>query len=348
MMRYDQDKWHHRYAIILLCALLIVTFIMSLRLGAYEMEWSTFMSTFFQRQDSSPFAHNILFELRLPRALAAIGIGAILAIAGTLMQGLLRNPLADSGLLGLSSGAAFGAVSWSVVGHIFFANSSLVMSPFALPLAAFLGCLSVTGIIYYCAVYTKGALGTLLLIGIALNAICGALIGLLLAFADDTALRDVTFWSLGSLTSINWQYLYAAIPGFLILILMVPWLSKRLDLLSLGDKLAFSLGMSTQKTTLFVILLVSISVGSATALAGPIGFIGLVTAHLLRLLGIKQYKKLLPLSGLLGALFLLFSDLLARTLVAPIELPIGVLTSLLGAPCLFFLLLKYQSRQGPL
>jgi iron complex transport system permease protein len=288
---------------------------------------------------------SVLMAIRLPRVVLGMLIGAGLATAGVLMQGLFRNPLADPGLIGISSGAALAAVGVIVLGATVLEGVSQVFGIFTLPLAAFGGGLVATLLVYRLGTWGgKTLVATLLLSGIALNALAGAGTGLLTFLATDEQLRSITFWSLGSLGGATWRAVGALTPFVLLVLLLAPRLAQSLNLLLLGEAEAGHLGVDVERIKRFVIVLTALAVGAAVALAGIIGFLGLIVPHLLRLLLGPDHRGLLPGAALLGAALLLAADLLARTIVAPTELPIGVVTALLGAPFFLWLLLRDRAR----
>lgn len=280
----------------------------------------------------------VLFAIRLPRVVLGLLVGAGLAVAGTAMQGLFRNPLADPGLLGISSGASLAAAMSVVMGvHLF--------GSFSLPAMAFVGSLLATGLIYLLA-QERGRMNvaTMLLAGIAVNALCGAGTGLMTYLATDEQLRSITFWQLGSLGGATWAAVLSAAPLLLVGVLGLPLLARALNALTLGEGNAAQLGIPVALVKWAVVGLVALSVGAGVAVAGTIGFVGLVVPHLMRLLTGPNHATLLPASALAGATLLVLADLLARTVVMPSELPIGIVTALLGAP--FFLYLLRSGRKG--
>jgi iron complex transport system permease protein len=286
----------------------------------------------------------VIETIRLPRTLLGLLVGAALAVAGAAMQGLFRNPLADPGLIGVSAGSALAAVGVIVLGSqggLAFLTMSL--GPFTLPLAAFGGGLITTLIVYRLA-SREGhtSVTTLLLAGIAINALCGAGTGLLTYLADDQQLRNLTFWSMGSLGGATWSQVGTVSLLIALPLLALPLLARTLNALLLGEAEAGHLGIAVQRMQRIIVALAALAVGAAVAVSGLIGFVGLVVPHLLRLALGPDHRFLLPGAALLGGSLLLLADLLARTLVTPAELPIGILTALLGGP--FFLALLMRRR----
>ncbi|WP_407179983.1 FecCD family ABC transporter permease [Bradyrhizobium sp. STM 3562] len=286
----------------------------------------------------------VVISIRLPRVLLGLEIGAALAVSGALMQGLFRNPLADPGLIGVSSGAAFAAAGAIVLDDRLFGSTVVKLGFAILPASAFCGGLAATLIIYSIATRRgRTSMATMLLAGIALGALAGAATGLLSYVSDDKQLRDLTFWSLGTLNGATWSKVAAVALIILPLLSAVPFLGRRLNALSFGEAEAFYLGLRVEQIKTATIILVALAVGVSVASAGVIGFIGIVAPHIIRLAVGADHRVLIPLSAFFGAALLVGADTLARTLVAPAELPVGILTALLGAPFFLWLLLRRAS-----
>ncbi|QBF28539.1 iron ABC transporter permease [Pseudomonas tructae] len=285
-------------------------------------------------------AELILGQIRLPRTLLGLAVGAVLALSGVAMQGLFRNPLADPGLVGVSAGAALGAAV-AIVGGSWAGGIPEVFAPYLLSLCAFLGGLGVTALVYRLGRRDgQTNVATMLLAGIALTALAGAAVGLFTYLADDATLRTLTFWNLGSLNGASYQRLW---PLVLVAVLVSLWLPRRaqaLNALLLGESEARHLGIEVEKLKRELVFCTALGVGAAVAAAGLIGFIGLVVPHLVRLLAGPDHRVLLPASLLAGASLLLFADLIARLALAPAELPIGIVTAFIGAPFFLYLLLR--------
>jgi len=283
----------------------------------------------------------VLLAIRLPRVLLGAFVGAGLAVSGAAMQGLFRNPLADPGLIGVSSGAAVATI---VLGSTFAHELFQTLGIFTQPMVAFLGSMGATVLVYRLSqVAGRTVVATMLLAGIAVNALLGAGTGLLTFVATDAQLRNITFWGLGSVGGATWRAVLAVVPFILCTLLLLPRLARLLNAMSLGEAEAAHLGFRVERAKRTVIALVALTVGATVALTGIIGFVGLVVPHLLRLLVGPDHRTVLPGSALLGASLLLLADLLARTIVAPAELPIGIVTTVIGAP--FFLWLLLQDRR---
>ena len=278
----------------------------------------------------------VWLTVRLPRVLLAVMVGCALASSGAVMQGLFRNPLADPGLLGISSGAAL-AVALTIV------------MPFALPpllalyshmISAFVGSLAISLIVFTLSRFGHGGLSRLLLAGIAINALCGAAVGVLTYISDDQQLRQFSLWSMGSLGQAQWPTLAVASSLILPACIATFFMSRRLNILQLGEEDAHYLGVNVRRTQLQLLLLSALLVGAAVAVSGVIGFIGLVIPHLLRMRIGADHRWLLPGSAMAGACLLLLADTLARTLVAPAEMPVGLITSIIGGPYFLWLILR--------
>lgn len=288
---------------------------------------------------AQPIEKSILINVRLPRVIVGLLAGALMALSGVLMQAFFRNPLADPALIGVATGGAFGAVSVIVLGATLFGGFSEQLLGALLPAAAFLGSLLACGVIFTLA-RQNGVVNvtTMLLCGIAVNAVAGAGIGFLSFMADDAQLRDITFWSLGSLGAASWGHVYAIVPVALVVLVLVWFLPMSLNALLLGDAEAIHLGFRIETLKLGVLLLTCLGAGAVVATCGVIGFIGLVAPHTSRLMVGPDHRYVLPLSALIGAILLIAADIVARTIVSPAELPIGVLTAIIGGPIFLWLL----------
>ncbi|TCP44147.1 FecCD family ABC transporter permease [Rhodovulum marinum] len=280
----------------------------------------------------------VLFEIRLPRLAMGALVGASLAVSGAVMQGLFRNPLADPGLVGVSAGAGLGAISAIVLGGLLPAG---LLGFHAVPVAAFLGGWASTLVLYGIATRRgRTSVATMLLGGIALGALAGALSGILVYMADDDQLRDLTFWGLGSLAGATWAKLAAAAPLMLLALIAAPMLARGLNGLALGETAAFHIGIPVQRLKTVAILTVAGATGAAVAVSGGIGFVGIVVPHLLRLATGPDHRALLVNAALLGATLLILADIIARVVIAPAELPIGIVTAVLGGPFFLWILLR--------
>jgi iron complex transport system permease protein len=289
----------------------------------------------------------VLRTIRLPRVLLGLLTGAGLGIAGASMQGLFRNPLADPTLIGVASGGALAAAFVIVLGAIWLPGAVSILGPWTLPLAAFAGALAVTWLVYRIG-DAEGILSLpiVLLAGIALNALALAGVGLLSYVASAEQLRNLTFWSFGSLAGGTWAILFAVAPFALAAIALGLLLARPLNALALGETQAGHLGVDVARVKHAAIVLTALAVGGLVAATGVIGFIGLVAPHAVRLACGPDHRVVLPGAALLGALLVVTADVVARTVVAPAELPIGILTAGLGAPFFLTLLLRRRGQGG--
>ncbi|TPN88589.1 iron ABC transporter permease [Mesorhizobium sp. CU2] len=335
-----------RFVILLLCLALALSVFLSLTSGASDASAVLVLRDWFMGgapADAALAARDqlIVYDIRMPRVLLGVLIGAALAVCGAVMQGLFRNPLADPGLIGVSAGSSLGAVAIIVLGATWLAPVTLALGTLALPLAAFFGGLAVTFLLYAIATRQgQTSVATMLLAGIAISALAMALTGIFIFMADDRQLRDLTFWQLGSLAGATWQKVGTVGPVIVLALSAMPFLSRGLNALALGEATAGHLGIPVQRLKYIAIVGVSAAVGASVAVSGGIGFIGIVVPHILRLAIGPDNRYLLPASALLGASMLLLADAVARTIVAPAELPIGIVTAVAGAPFFLWILLR--------
>lgn len=336
-----------------LSGLLVFSLLIGLTQGGYGLSIGQIVSIFGAQigltlpWDFAPHEETILLSIRLPRLVLAIAVGAALGVSGAVLQSLFRNPLAEPGLVGVSSGAALAAVTVIVgVGSeilVFGVN----LSPYALPMAAFGGGLAATTILYLLAQRVSGdPVPTMLLIGIALNAVAMAGIGLAQYLSTDTQLRILTFWMLGGLGAARWESLVLPLIAVTLAVTCLLRLAQPLNAYLLGSSEARHLGIDPRRLTRHAVFFVALGVGAAVAVSGIIAFVGLIVPHLLRLILGPDNRILLPGSALLGASFLVFMDLIARSIVVPAELPIGLVCSALGGGFFLWLLLTRERRAG--
>lgn len=325
-------------ALLLLIAALPLVLAAAAGIGAYHIPLWRAPLLLWQGGDAE--GYRVLMYIRLPRVLLAALAGAALGAAGACLQGLFRNPLADPGLIGVTSGGAVGASLF-----VLLPGLQALLGMWGMPLAAFAGSAIVVTLVWRLA-RGSGRLGTatLLLAGIALNSVAGAALGLMIFMSDDEQLRDITFWQLGSMTNATWQRVTPAAPAVLAGLLLLLPMGRALNALALGEREAFHLGIAVQRAKRRVIIGVALAVGAAVSAVGGIGFIGLVAPHLLRLSVGADHRWLLPASALTGALLLVLADTLARTLVQPAEMPVGILTACLGGPFFIWLLLRHRKE----
>lgn len=287
----------------------------------------------------------IFWFIRLPRIGLGILVGAGLAVAGTLLQGLFRNPLADPTLIGISSGAMLAAVL-TIVFNLSLGMLGSYFASYSLAFAAFAGSCITTVVVYRVAKANGDfKIGTMLLVGIAINAFVMALTGLITSLANDQQLRDLTFWNLGSLGGATWTSVLTLTPFVLITVVFTPVLSKALNLLALGENQATYLGVNMVRLRRSCIVLATLAVGASVAMAGNIGFVALIVPHIVRKVFGPDHRIVIPGAAIGGAAILTLADAIARTIVAPSELPIGVITALMGAPIFVYILLTEHKRQ---
>jgi iron complex transport system permease protein len=282
----------------------------------------------------------VLWEIRFPRVMLAVLVSASLGCAGASMQGTFSNPLAEPGVIGVSSGAVIGAVASIVLGFSLAGTWSTAG-------AAFIGGL-VTVFIVYAASRANGRteVVTLVLTGIAVNAFAGAIIGLLIFYSDDAELRTITFWTLGSMAQATWSKVAVVLPIALGGVVAASLFARKLDLLTLGERSARHLGVDVERLRILMLAVVAMLTAAAVAVSGIILFVGLVIPHLVRMVAGPGHRLLLPASALGGATILVIADMFARTIAAPAEVPLGVLTSLIGAPFFFWQLRRTRTKQG--
>ena len=336
-----------KFILIAFATLIPFIVLVSSSLGAYDIPLSDLMKLVsnglkFTEFEVSNQSHHIFWYIRLPRIIFGLLIGSTLSVAGAGMQGLFRNPLADPGLVGVSSGAVLFTAIYLILG---WHTSHAILGNIGLSLFTFSGATLTTLIIFKLASSNqKTNVSHLLLAGIAINALCSAGTGFLIFLADDSQLRDLTFWTLGSLGSASWKLVLTLIPFVLVTLFFIPTLAKRLDAFTLGEQDAESLGVNVQRMKLTLIILVALGVGVCVAFSGMIGFVGLVVPHVIRLLVGSNHKSVFFLSILLGGSLLCIADLFSRLIVMPAELPIGIITAILGTPMFLYLLINQNKK----
>ncbi|EPR5024151.1 FecCD family ABC transporter permease [Vibrio fluvialis] len=320
-----------------------ISAIYSITVGPMNISFRDSLSSLLlQSDDIAKHINLVIHEIRFPRTLLCMLVGAILALCGTVMQGLFRNPLAEPGIIGVSAGASLGAA----LAIVLLGNLNVDarwMNAITLPLCAFLGGALTTIVVYRLGTNKFGTSVTIMLLaGVAISAVSGAGIGYLNYVADDQMLRDLTLWSMGSFAGANWQSITLCGITLLGLYFYFTRRAMALNALLLGESEARHLGIPIQRLKRALIVLSAVGVGVTVSAAGMIGFVGLVVPHLGRMLVGPDHRNLLPVSALLGALLLTIADMFARVAAAPAELPIGIVTALVGAP--FFLYLLFQQK----
>lgn len=343
--------------LILLILLLIlgVSLALGACIGAVSLSGEALLGVLGLGDGATPLEETLFWTLRAPRVVGGALVGASLACAGAALQGIFRNPLADPGLIGVSSGAAVAVVAVIVFGRELagwmsgVTGGALGMETVVMPGAAFLGALLAT--LAVVRLGTRGGrveVATMILAGVAINALVGAMIGLATYLADEAELRSMTLWTLGSVGAMSWRQVgviaLCAVPGMT----WLAWRWRSFDLMLLGEREAHHLGLDVGRFQRRVIAVCAVVVGVGVGFTGMIGFVGLVVPHLLRLSGGASHRLVLPGAALAGGSLLVGADLLARTVVAPAELPLGVVTALLGAPFFLFLLQRDRARGGVL
>ncbi|HXT14158.1 MAG TPA: iron ABC transporter permease [Gemmatimonadaceae bacterium] len=349
-MTSSRDSFAGTY--IVLAILLAIAVCASAGIGAFSFtpgQMARFMGEALRLREAGTtdtLARNVFLQLRLPRVLLAGLTGAVLGVSGTLMQGLFRNPIVEPGLAGTSAGAAFGAALVFVLGSGTMLAFTTILGAFAVPLLAFVGAFAATMLVYRVASsFRKVNIFTLLLAGIAVNAACGAGTGFLSYIARDPQARNITFWNLGTFTTADWRGTTIVLVCFVVCFVWTLRAGKALNALMLGEDEAALLGIDPQRLIGRLLFVNTVMVAAATAMVGVIAFVGLVVPHVLRMRRSSDYTFLLPASALLGALSMETIDIIARVIIAPAELPVGIITAVVGAPVFLWILLR-DSRPG--
>jgi iron complex transport system permease protein len=337
--RRRQRQW----LLVVLAVAVVAASVAALLIGPVPISLGEVLTAFAPLDETASQGAQIAQSIRLPRVLLGLATGAALGICGAALQGLFRNPLADPGIIGVSSGAALAVALVIVAGNGLAPSLMQAAGPYALPIGAFLGGMAAILAIYALASragVTSGA--ALILAGIALSAITGAALGYLTFISSDNQLRELTFWTLGSLGRATWESLVPAVVMMVAASLALLRTATALNAYLLGEREAMHLGVNIEAMKRQVIGLAALGVGAAVALTGIIGFIGLAAPHIVRLFAGADHRVVLPGSALLGALLVIVADIIARTAAAPAELPIGVLTGALGGPFFLWLLTRYR------
>ena len=330
-----------RQAHVWLALALLLVAVLSLATGPTGTSLWSALGKMFSGKPLTAMERVVLWDIRMPRLIIGILVGAGLAVSGALMQGLFRNPLADPGLVGVGAGGTLGAILAIVLGSTLPIWFSDIVGNMLIPVSAFFGSWLVIVVLYRVSTrHGRTSVATMLLAGIALAALAAALSGIVIFMADDQQLRDLTFWSLGSLAGATWTKVVITAPLILIAIGGSLFLGHGLNALALGEATASHLGIAVQRLKLLTILIVAMATGAAVAVSGGIGFIGIIVPHLLRLATGPEHRTLLLNVALLGAAILLTADIISRLIIAPAELPIGIVTAVLGAPVFLWILLR--------
>jgi iron complex transport system permease protein len=341
MSRFDK-RYAGVYPVLIL--LLIVVTLVGIRYGAVNISLDEMFSGIkkaFISPNSMNLDERIFMEIRLPRAILCLFVGASLAVGGVLMQSLFRNPIVEPGLIGTSSGAAFGAALYFVLGSVFSFNAG----EWTLPIAACLGGIVSTVLVFLLSQSKqtgKSSIVSLLLTGIAINALFVSGVGFMAYIARDPQARSITFWTLGTLSGANWHSVVIVGISSVTCIAIALRYTKHLNALMIGEEEAHYMGINIKRLKLIILLINVIMVAVATAFTGVISFIGLIVPHLLRMLKGSDNRFLIIGSALMGGLLLSLADIAARLLLQPAELPIGIVTSVIGVP-VFIVLLRSKS-----
>ncbi|WP_297479677.1 vitamin B12 ABC transporter permease BtuC [uncultured Photobacterium sp.] len=323
LLSRQQQRW--RTCLIVASLLLVVICVFAVAVGeVWILPWAP----------NGALEQQLLLQLRIPRVLAALIVGAALASSGAVLQVLLGNPLAEPGVLGISGGASLAVVLLLFV-------TAITPTPFITMMAAMAGALLFTLILVGFSRRQKVSMARLLLIGVALGILSGAVVTWAFYFSDDLSMRQLMYWLMGSVGGVSWEQLsllFVIVPVLVVLCMQ----GKSLDVMMLGDVAARQLGVDVRRIRWLLILMISLLVGCSVALAGVIGFVGLVVPHLLRLQFGTENRYLLPLSAICGGILLVLADTLSRVLLADADLPIGVVTTSLGAPVFIWMLMRSQ------
>ncbi|MCW7555657.1 iron chelate uptake ABC transporter family permease subunit [Endozoicomonas gorgoniicola] len=329
--------------------LLPLTMIFSVGTGPISIPSGDIISLLLERlglihSDIPEHTRLIVESIRLPRTLLGVLVGSSLAIGGAAMQGLFRNPLADPSIIGVASGAALGAAIAIVLGGVLLSDFPVLIQNYSVSLLAFAGSCLTTFVVYKMGTTSNGtSVATMLLAGVAITALAGAGLGILTYISDDSTLRNLTFWQMGSIAGATWNSVLICLSLLAPVVLLLCRYGSILNAMLLGESEARHLGINVQSAKLTLIVLTALVVGVSVSVAGIIGFVGLVVPHLIRMMVGPDHKILLPASAMLGGTLLLLADMVARVIVSPAELPIGIVTALMGAP--FFISLLWQQRK---
>ncbi len=325
--------------IVILSLALVAAIIICLSIGVVSIPFDQVISILFG--GGSERDRHIVLNLRLPRVLLGVIVGASLAVAGATMQGLFRNPMASPSVIGISAGAAFGASLALVLGV------SWVSGAFAIPAMAFLFAFITLFLVYAVSRDRRGyvPVETLLLAGIAIGALFNALVSALQYFAGDK-LSGVVFWLMGGLNNATWDQILISVPAAILGCSIIMMLSRDLNAIMVGEEQAGNLGINVNQVRMILLLAASLVTAIAVSVAGTIGFVGLIIPHVLRILVGPDHRVLLPTSIIGGALFMVATDTLARTIISPAELPVGIITSIMGAPFFIYLLMSRKKSMG--
>jgi len=348
MQGYSPGKKITKYIIPLLL-ILIISIIVSASVGSANLSlketaviiagYIPGLSYFVNDADINPQSAKIISQIRIPRILLAVFVGIALAGAGVIFQGIFRNPMADPYIIGVSAGASLGATLGMIM-----ALQMRFLSFSAAGIFAFAGAVSVTFIVYNISrIRSKISVVTLLLAGVALSALISSINSFILIFRTQD-LAKVIFWLMGGFTSASWQQFFMISPVIVLLLIASSFFMKDLNLISLSDERASQMGVETDRVKKVLLILASLIAAAAVSVSGIIGFVGLITPHIMRLLVGPDHKSLFPTAAVAGGIVLLFSDTIARTVLTPREIPVGIITSIIGVPFFIYLLLRSKKE----
>lgn len=344
-----KQSYKHATVITCLSGLLVVLCLFSLSIGAVPVSVSEIIGILLSKTglgsaDQTSVQSLVVLNIRLPRILFTVLVGAALGISGASLQGLFRNPLVEPGIIGVSSGAALGAIAVILGGKFIAPVFIQSLGSWLLPVFAFTGAVAATLITLRLGNYEgKTQVTILILAGVAITALTGAAIGLAIFYADEQQLRTYTFWTLGDLSVATWDKIMMLAPFVFVTVAGLAALGRPLNALALGEAEAFHSGVNVERLKTLTVILCALAVGTSVAFAGIIGFIGLVVPHIIRISISPDHELLLPASAIGGACLLILADMIGRTIVAPAELPIGIITAIIGTP--FFLALLISSKK---
>lgn len=328
--------------------MLLVLVVVSLHAGVYRLSSSSVLGLLWGMLTGDTSVNltdaYVIGQIRLPRIVMGVFVGSVLAVSGTCLQGLFKNPLAMPDVMGITAGATLMAAISIVLGAFFRVFIPEYLHFSLISIGAFLGALAATSLVYKISTSNgKTNVALMLLSGVAITALCFAITGFMIYLAKDDQLRDLTFWNLGSLGAATWSK--NLILGTVMLASYSVLISKgkALNAMMLGEKDAEHLGVNVERIKKQIVVLVALMVGTSVAFSGGIGFVGLIVPYILRLLFKSNYAVILPLSAILGSVLLLGADTISRTIVAPTELPIGIITAFLGAPIFIAILIRYKN-----
>jgi iron complex transport system permease protein len=346
-MRFQRLSYKSIYAFLTLLVLVLIVW--SAGVGAVKLSFGEIIGLLRHRLGGAvnvnPIHAGVFFEIRLPRTILCVFVGAALSVSGALMQSLFRNPIVEPGLIGTSAGSALGAALVIVLGKNAFFMDIAFLGDLVMPLCAFVGGVAATAIVYYfSASLNRVNISIMILAGIAVNAIANGATGFLAYIARDPQARSITFWSLGSLAGANWRMVGIVGISTVAGIGMALRFARPLNALQLGDAEAGYLGVNTERLKISVILINALLVSVATSLVGIIAFVGLIVPHLLRLLKGSDNRYLMIGSALLGAVVMIATDMICRVVIAPAEMPVGIVTAFIGAPVFLGLLSRYKNN----